>query len=180
MAFREIPANPGLPEVTKGIFNIDQAVGGSEVGTGLPAANRPTDMMLVYYFLFTIYRDGDKSKFPSHGHDGFSPASYPPAQNYNDSRFKEKLSSLIYRFQSDVRKLGHPVFVDGRCDRGYFSLTPHTHTFYTINMLNTGYWTTIKSKYGRDDWQDFLLQDPLTPTHLVQELSSGPSPDLGF
>jgi len=175
MAFREKFSSPNTAEIFKdGIFNITQAVGRNEVGTGLPAANRPTDMMLVYYFLFVICRDGDKKLFrPVKGDDFTSPEKLPPALDYTAQKTKTQIGNLVGRFQIDMRDSGRNVFVDARCDRGRGLHTTITHSIYTIHLLNFHYANTIKTTKGRSDWQDFLLNDGLTPAMLKQELQSG-------
>lgn len=174
MAFRENFSSPSTAEVFKdGIFNIDQAVGANEVGTKKPAANRPTDMMLIYYFLFVIYRDGDKLLFPTKPGDDFrSPDKLPAAKNYNSSDTKLKIGGLVERFQTDMKKNGRSVFVDGRCDRGRGLQTTITQSVYTIHLLNFHYAKTIKVREKRDDWQAFLINDPLASTQLRQELAA--------
>ncbi len=155
-----------------GIFNITQSVGNKEVGTGIPAINQQTDMMLVYYFLFIIFRDGDKSLFPLQQGDNLnSPEKFPVNKDYSSSATKKKLGGLILRFQENMKRTGRNVFVDGRTDRAKGAFTSITHSVFTILLLNFHYSETIKKQKGRSDWQSFLMTDSFAPAPLRMELA---------
>lgn len=151
-----------------GYYNLDQAVGGIEHGTGSTAANIVTDIQLVFYMSFIIYRDGDKTIFPNTQNDSFQ--TTPPKINYFSERTKKGLSSMIWRFQEDLRKRGKPVYQDGRCDPAKDKISSLSKSPYTILMYNFYYDDTVKKAYGRNDWQDYLLADPLLPEQVRFEL----------
>jgi hypothetical protein len=175
MAFQDFTIiTPSTAEVFKeGVFNLTQAVGSKEVGTGLTAANTKTDMMLIYYLLFFIYKDGDKSIFPSKDGDNFgSPEKFPNAKDFNSNTTKTQIAALILRAQKDLKRNGRNVFVDGRCDRARGSITTITHSVFTLLLLNFHFANTIKRRENREDWQNFLLNDPFAPFQLRQELAT--------
>lgn len=152
----------------EGYFNVDLAVGGPEVGSNLPAANRVADMQLVNYMDFVIYRDGDRSIFPITANDKFSVT--PPEFDYNSEAVKKSMAGMIWRFQGHLRQRGKPVFQDGRCDaaRGKFSSLQKSP--YTILMYNFYYASTVEKAYGRTDWQTYLMQDKLLPEQCRSEI----------
>lgn len=169
MAFLEkLKWSEGNSFLANGSFNIDMAVGGAEYGSGFSAPNRVPDMQLVFYFLWIIYRDGDKSKFPNNSKDRF--VKTPKDHDYNSAEMKKAMSSAIWRFQSDLLKTGKLVFLDGRCDKARGTISSISKTRYTIHHANFNYANIIKQKYSRDDWQNYLLADPFLPEQARQEI----------
>lgn len=179
MAFQDLSLSDDRnDEFKEGFFNLTLAVGDKEVGTRIPAANIQTDMMLVYYMLFFIYRDGDKKTFPLKSADNFrSPDRFPTAKNYSSADTKTKIAGLIFRFQQDLKRGGRNVFVDGRCDRARGVHTTITHSVFSIVLMNFHFASTVKLRDNRRDWQKFALSDPLAPPQLRQELAT--NIDLG-
>ena len=176
MAFREYTDWTGLEggEIfAQGAFNIDMAVGNLEVGTGKMAANRPADMQLIYYLLYVINRDGNTTIFPAYiKHNLFNYAELPPNANYASQEMRTKLSGLIWSFQNAMILQGKAIHLDGRCDRGKGKVSSLQGATYTIYFLNYYYSQTIKTKYGRDDWQEYLLADQLLPQGAKQEIKA--------
>lgn len=158
----------GAEVFSGGYFNIDLAVGGAEYGSNLPAANGITDMQLVNYMDFIIYRDGDRAIFPITERDKFTVT--PPEFNYASPEFKKSMASMIWRFQGHLRRRGKPVYQDGRCDPARGKISSMQKSPYTILMYNFYYADTAAKAYGRRDWQDYLMQDKLLPEQVRSEL----------
>lgn len=163
-------SNQHVQEVFKdGWFNVTLAVGGKEVGTGVTAANCLTDVQLVYYMIFIIYRDGDKSIFQMTS--DFTKTDYlPPNKKYHSEKMPEGMTAIVQHFQTDVKNRGKPVYVDGRCDPAQTKISSISKTVYTIIWLNFYYCQAIRLKHNRYDWQDYLLNDPLLPNEVKNEL----------
>lgn len=178
MAFRDKQikfGSSGANELfSDGFFNVTLAVGGSERGTNLPAPNTVTDMQLVYYMDFIIYRDGDKTIFPGNANDTFQ--TTPPQIDYFSEETKKNSASMIWRFQEDLRRRGKPVYQDGRCDRATSDVSSLSKSPYTILMYNFYYAHTINNLYQRKDWQDYLLADALLPEQVRWELLYSANP----
>ena len=151
-----------------GYFNLDLAVGGREHGSNQPAANQVTDMQLIFYFDFIIYRDGDKNIFPIGPNDKFTVT--PPQLDYFSEKAKKNSAAIIWQFQSDLRRRGKPVYHDGRCDPAHGKISSLSKTPYTILMYNFYYAGTVEQAYGRTDWQDYLMSDPLLPEQVRMEI----------
>ncbi len=151
-----------------GYFNLTQAVGGAEYGIHIPAPNMVTDMQLIFYFDFIIYRDGDKNIFPGSPGDKFTVT--PPQINYFSEQTKINSSRIIWQFQTDLQRRGKPIFRDGRCDPARGKISSLSKTPYTIHMYNFYYEYTVRTAYGRTDWQDYLLGDPLLPEQVRYEI----------
>ncbi len=178
MAFRDNKMEWNTPQTQRifgrGFFNLTMAVGGREHGSNLPAPNLLTDMQLVFYFSFIIYRDGDKSIFPSTSRDSFSTT---PAQiNYLSENTKKGLSAMIWRFQEDLKRRGQAIYQDGRCDPAHKKISGYSHTLYTIMMYNSYYEHTVRNFYNQTNWQEYLLSDPLLPDQVRFELKYGLDP----
>lgn len=169
MAFKEkIVWEGGNTFLGNGHFNIDMAVGGSEHGSGYRAANRAPDMQLVFYMLWILYRDGDNLMFPKKSVDKFEKT--PKERDYGSPEMKSNMTGVIWRFQTDLLVAGKSVYRDGRCDKGLGTIASMSKTRYTIHHLNYNYAKTIKQKYSRDDWQEYLITDPYLPEHARQEI----------
>lgn len=151
-----------------GYFNLTQAVGGPEYGINQPAANLITDMQLIFYFDFIIYRDGDKNIFPGNPGDKFTVT--PPQIDYFSEQTKKNSSRIIWQFQTDLQNRGKRVFRDGRCDPARGKISGMSKTPYTILMYNFYYEHTVRTAYKRKDWQDYLLRDPLLPEQVRYEI----------
>lgn len=171
MAYKETSINLGISEgvdFNNGVYNVDQAVGGPEVGTNAPAANMVTDMQLIYYFSYIIYRDGNKQHFPSKPGERFD---YTPSQmDYHSEHTRQQASAIIWRFQTDVLRRGKPVYRDGRCDKATGKISSISRSPYTILLFNFYYGHTVNEAYGESDWQTYLMSDPLLPEQLRWEL----------
>ena len=152
----------------EGYFNLDHAVGADEVGSGYAAPNGETDMQLVFYFSYIIYRDGDKTIFPGRHDELFTVT--PPELDYTSASTKAQAAPMIWRFQTDLLKRGKRIYRDGRCDPARGKVSSISRTPYTILMYNFYYEHTVRIAYGRTDWQDYLLADPLLPKEVRFEL----------
>ncbi len=174
MAFKEYKDynhEHAADEFRNGTFNVTQAVGKSEHGTGFSAANCITDMQLVYYFLYVICRYGDRTIFPVSSPAVFSNVKIQPRyQNYHSEETKNKLGERIRIFQQNLRDAGRVIYIDGRCDKARSTFSSISNTGYTIHYANYHYAKTIKSWQNRTDWQDFLLRDPMLPEEARAEL----------
>lgn len=168
MAYKERSNwNEGHP-LQNGYFNIDMAVGGGERGSGVDATNRPTDMQLVFYFLWKIYRDGDSLMFPKRPGDNF--AKTPEKIDYNSKKIQKKLTNIIYRFQTDLLNANKLVYRNGRCEKGGGHFSRIYQTRHTIHHLNYHYAGIIREKCHQDNWQTYLLTDPFFPEKARQEI----------
>ncbi len=139
--------------------NLTMAVGGKEVGTSKPAANTPTDMMLVYFFLYSI---GIMRK-TSVSIELTSFIQIPPRKvDWFSAATKSNLTAAIKAYQTYRRTLGFPIFPDGRVDSipGGRTLSPGamgvkssiTNTIYTIGALNDQYLSSgIPSSWQPED-----------------------------
>jgi hypothetical protein len=157
-------------EFKNGVFNVNQAVGGSEYGTGLPA-NCVTDMQLVYYFLYMICRYGDRRMFPVSSPEVFNNVKLQPRyQNYHSNATKKDLATKILIFQENLQSNGRNVYRDGRCDKARSMVSSISKTNYTIHFANYHYAKIIESWQKRNDWQNYLLNDLMLPDEVRAEL----------
>ena len=144
MALKEIP-----------FYNIDTAV-----GPGCP--NKPTDVMLVQFFLHQIYSHPRKSNKPAG----------PKIQI--SGRCDAVTETWIKHFQNDLKGQGAKIGTDGRVDHAngeQYSFSSISHKGYTITFLNHNHC----NRYRRD--HDYLEKHPLIPGELKAELMKGePAP----
>lgn len=158
-------------EFRNGTFNVTQAVGKAERGSGCSAPNCVTDMQLVCYLLYMICRYGDRKIFPVSSPTVFNdPKIQPRNQDYFCSETKSQLGNRIKIFQENLRDSGRSIYVDGRCDTARSTFSSISNTAYTIHYANFHYAKTIKAWQGRSDWQNFLLSDPMLPEEVRAEL----------
>lgn len=159
-------------EFRQGTFNIHQAVGGIEIGSGFAAPNQVTDMQLVYYMIYMIARYGDRSVFPISSESVFKNENILPRnQNFHSQKTKKELSRMIFMFQTNLKLGGRNIFVDGRCDKARSAFSSISHTPYTIHFANYHYAKTIKKIRNITDWQNYLLNDLMLPDSVRTELS---------
>lgn len=172
MAYKDntIQWSGGLGEkvFSDGYFNIDDAVGADEVGTNRMAGNMVTDMQLVFYFSFIIYRHGDKQIFPTTDNDRFSLT--PPQRDYTSNQTKDDAAGMIWRFQGDLKRRGKRIYQDGRCDPAHTKISSLSKTAYTILMYNFYYEHTVRTAFGVHQWQEHLMNDQLLPEQVRWEL----------
>lgn len=116
------------------MVDVTRAVG-RKANSG-PAANYPTDMMLVYFFLYRLYCTSpwnvkNKSKKVVH-----LLKEDPRIVNWRDPSLPTKLSEAIYACQSIPTNY---LYADGRVDPMTGLFTPHQHTVYTMLLFQFNY-----------------------------------------
>src|SRR5689334_1034919 len=106
MAFRDnqnYNHENAVEEFREGTFNVTQAVGKSEKGTGCAAANFLTDLQLIDYFLYMICRYGDRRIFPVSSESVFNNVKIQPRyQNYLLEETKKQVAQRIEYFQLNL------------------------------------------------------------------------------
>ncbi|TWS93967.1 hypothetical protein [Reyranella sp. CPCC 100927] len=138
MAYKEIP-----------LYNLQRTV-----GPGCP--NKPTDVMLVQFFLQQIYAH---PRGAAHG---------PPGPKVAITGTSDGTTAAwIKHFQDDINASGSAIRIvaDGKVDRQpvQYRMTPRTHSNYTIAILNNTYRRFYK------DVHDHLERHPLIPPPLKAE-----------
>ena len=140
MALKEIP-----------FYNIDSAV-----GPGCP--NKPTDVMLVQFFLHQIYSHPRKTNKPA-----------GPTIQIN-GRCDPVTTTWIKHFQNDLKSQSAKIGTDGRVDHA----NGEQYSFSSIPTRATRLHSYC-SHYRRD--HDYLEKHPLIPVELRAELMKGePAP----
>jgi hypothetical protein len=144
--------------------NITMAVGSKEVGTGQPAANQKTDMMLVYFLMHKI-RWAMKTSVWKTLVPYFRVS--PKQVKWSDKSTEKNLSAAIQAYQNYRKIMGQPIFPDGRVDSlpkgreggsGSGLRSTITHTVYTMAILNDQF---IYSIQPSPQPADFIIDDAL-------------------
>jgi hypothetical protein len=147
------------------LVNVSGAVGSKEVGTGKMAENRPTDVMLVHFFLSSLYLLPSKLPRNPTMVNYLRTINHDP-RPWNDIGVTSLLSKAILLFQNDRNKIqpNPRVYPDGRVDQIHgdgFDRSSITHTRYTIMSLQALYVLSKGKSAGTDIRVDeLILVDP--------------------
>lgn len=146
------------------VVNVSMAVG-RKAKAG-PAPNTPTDIQLVYFFLYRLFCHPPK---PLTNKKISSLINVDPrVVNWAEPSLPKKIGDAVYTLQNLHTNYLYP---DGRIDRMTETLiTPRTRNIYTILYLQTEYTTYNPLYHPGVSIGEIMVKDLLVPRALRTEL----------